>query len=200
MLKALRSRMRRFFGQSDGSITLEAILYMPPILMLFLLSLVLFDGFRTNNLSQKAAYSIGDAISRETVPLDDAYLNGMEAVYQEIVGRRAGYGIRFTIMRWSASQEAYLVDWSNVRGTLITNRLTDADLEGMEDDLPQLQNGERIIMIEARTDVSVPEALRKSSDGWAPPLSVRIDMDKFQMAANVITRPRFTPQVCWQAC
>lgn len=87
-----------------------------------------------------------------------------------------------------------------MRGQLITNTLTDADLEGRKESLPQLQNGERIIMIEARSDVSVPEALRESSDGWAPPLAVRMDMDKFQMVANVITRPRFSPQVCWQAC
>lgn len=200
MMQAIRSRLRRFLRQTEGSITLEAILYMPPILMLFMLSLVLFDGFRTSNLSQKAAYAISDAMSRETVPLDDAYLNGMESVYTEIVGRRAGYGIRFTIIRWSASQDAYLVDWSRVRGELITNTLTDADLENMKDNLPQLQNGERIIMVEARSDVSVPEALRKSSDGWAPPLAVRMDLDKFEMVANVITRPRFSPQVCWQAC
>lgn len=87
MIRAIRHRLRRFLRQTDGGITLEAILYMPPILMLFLLSLVLFDGFRTNNLSQKAAYAIADAISRETVPLDDQYLNGMENVYTEIVGQ-----------------------------------------------------------------------------------------------------------------
>ncbi len=200
MILALRQKLRRFLKRTDGSITLEAILYMPPILTLFLISLVLFDGFRTNNLSQKASYAIADAISRETVPMDDAYLSGMEQVYTEIVGRRAGYGLRFTVMRWSDANDAYLVDWSRVRGTLISNTLTDADLAGMEDSLPILQNGERVIMIEARTDVNVPEGLRKDDDTWAPPLAMRIDFDKFEMAANVITRPRFSPQVCWEAC
>ncbi|MEY8880606.1 TadE/TadG family type IV pilus assembly protein [Donghicola sp. XS_ASV15] len=200
MINALHQKLRRFLKRTDGSITLEAILYMPPILTLFLISLVLFDGFRTNNLSQKASYAIADAISRETVPMDDDFLNGMEQVYTEIVGRRAGYGLRFTVLRWSDTSDAYLVDWSRVRGDLITNTLNDADLTGMEDSLPILQNGERIIMVESRTDVNVPDGLRREDGTWAPPLAMRLDMDKFEMAANVITRPRFTPQVCWEAC
>lgn len=199
MIRALKRHLRRFRRDDHGSITLEAILYLPPLITMFMLSLVLFDAFRTNNLSQKAAYAISDAISRETTPLTSEYLDGMEQLYTDIVGRRAGYGIRYTIIHWSDAQDKYLVDWSRRRGDLITNRLTTADLEGIKDQLPALQNGEVVIMIETRTDINVPDALRDGSS-WAPPLAARIDLDKFEMAANVITRPRFSPQVCLNAC
>lgn len=199
MIRALVRHLRRFRRDDQGSITLEAILYLPPLITMFVLSIVMFDGFRSNNLSQKAAYAISDAISRETTPMTDAYLNGMESLYTDIVGRRAGYGIRFTVLHWSNAQQGYVVDWSRLRGTLISNPLTSGDLAAIKDDLPTLQNGEVVIMVEARTDINVPDALR--ADGsWAPPLALRIDLDKFEMAANVITRPRFSPNVCWQTC
>ncbi|NVO24809.1 TadE/TadG family type IV pilus assembly protein [Donghicola mangrovi] len=199
MIRALKRQLRRFRRDDRGSITLEAILYLPPLITMFMLSLVLFDAFRTNNLSQKAAYAISDAISRETTALTPAYLNGMEQLYTDIVGRRAGYGIRYTVIHWSQSKSKYIVDWSRRRGDLITNRLTTDDLEGIKDQLPTLQNGEVVIMIETRTDINVPDALR-DGNGWAPPLAVRMDLDKFEMAANVITRPRFSPQICLNEC
>ena len=70
----LRSVLRCDFARrEDGTIALEAMVMTPILFWTFLALFSIFDTFRTYSANQKAAFTVSDAISRETVPLDDDY-------------------------------------------------------------------------------------------------------------------------------
>ncbi len=75
MLNILTSRLRRFRDDTQGYITVEAMIILPVLLWLFGASWVYFDVMRQQTVNQKGNYTIGDMISRETDAVTDAYID-----------------------------------------------------------------------------------------------------------------------------
>jgi hypothetical protein len=202
----LLRKLRAFYDETDGVVTLEAIIYAPMLLGLFMMMITLFDAFHTNNLSQKAAYAIADAISRETTPVDDDFIDGMESLYQLMTHTNAGngqeYGLRITVISRSPTSNDLEVDWSELRGTTFTREMQTSDVAGQSDNYPMLQTEERVILVESTTKIDVPGGLKGSEDRAVSQVTrePRFSFDDFTMNAYVFSRPRFAPQVCWERC
>ena len=77
-MRALRSLLAQFKGREDGSIAVETVIMLPLMFWAYLAMYSTFDTFRMYNLNQTAAYTVGDAISRETQAIDADYLRGMQ--------------------------------------------------------------------------------------------------------------------------
>ena len=82
MIQSVRRILNRFSRDDSGSVAMEAMIVLPAMFWAFLVCFSIFDTFRMYNINQKAAYTVGDAISRETVPLDSAYLSGMRQMFE----------------------------------------------------------------------------------------------------------------------
>ena len=64
MLRDLfKKRLRAFAEDTQGYITVEAVIVLPALLWLFGVGWVYFDAFRQQSVNQKANYVIGDMIS-----------------------------------------------------------------------------------------------------------------------------------------
>ncbi len=82
MLARFTHAVRQFLVDDDaGSVSVETVIIMPILLWVYVATFVIFDGFRTHNQNVKAAYTIGDMLSRETNAIDNAYLEGLSDVF-----------------------------------------------------------------------------------------------------------------------
>lgn len=174
-------RLRGFARDEKGMISIEFVIWMPLILVVMASTFTLFEAFRQKSLNVKAAYTISDAISRETDPIDPAYLDGMLSVLRYLTDSDGSYGMRVTLVRYDAADDAYEVAWSQTRGNFAV--MDGETLAGFRDKLPALLHNERVIVVEtetAHTPVFNIPALQPQS-----------------FYNFVFTRPRFAPQVVW---
>ncbi|MDK3019478.1 TadE/TadG family type IV pilus assembly protein [Pseudodonghicola flavimaris] len=178
MRAALTALLRRFARDTRGSISVEFVLVMPALFWAFMASYVFFDGYRQSVLNLKAAYSIGDMVSRETEAVNDTYIDSMAKVLSMMT--RSATKLRISVVRWDADDNRYYVDWSETRG--FDAPRTDADMLEIADKLPLMPHNERVILVETEAT-------------YEPPFAVGIGtkhLDNF-----VFTSLRFGPQLAW---
>jgi hypothetical protein len=182
-ISKLMGRLTGFARKEDGTIALEAMIVLPAMFWAFLVCFSIFDTFRMYSINQKAAFTIGDAISRETAPLDGAYLEGARQMFEYLSASEGRSSIRVSSLRWDGADERFYSDWSHISGNV--NPLTDGEVSGMNDRLPVMPNNERIVLVETWSD-------------YDPPF--RTGIEEQNIRNFVFTRPRFAPRVCWEEC
>lgn len=183
MAASVRTLLRRFAQDSRGSVSVEFVLVMPFLFWAFMATYVYFDGYRQSAQSLKAAYAIGDMISRETEAINDNYVDSMEAVLRLMTRSRNPIRLMVTVVRWDESEQRYYVVWSKSRGFPAAH--TDADMADLASRLPVMPDDERVILIETETT-------------YAPVFDIGmkdLDLDNF-----IFTRPRFVNNICWESC
>jgi len=178
---SLRNGIKAFWRDSSGNVTIEFVLVMPILFWAFMATYVFFDGYRQSTVNLKAAYAIGDLISRETDAVNDAYVDSMYELYKLMVRARTETKMRITIVRFDQQDDRYYVDWSKERGygTVRDNE----SIKGITSELPVMPDNERVILIETRNK-------------FVPLFNV--GMKNKQLKNMIFTRPRFAPQVVWE--
>lgn len=174
----LRARLKHFRQETQGSLTVEAMVMFPILFWAMLSMLVFFDAYRQSSLNVKAAYTLSDMFSREVEPISSAYLDGARNLFTELARSDSDVKMRVTVVYYHAGDKKFYSDWSHQRGGVPV--LSDADLISIKDRLPAVPDNERLILVETWAD-------------YSPPFNVGI---KRQDLYNfVFTRPRFAPQV-----
>ncbi|MGR3700914.1 MAG: TadE/TadG family type IV pilus assembly protein [Paracoccaceae bacterium] len=182
LIRRLQTRLCDFARDGRGSLTVEAVVMFPMLFWAMLSMLVFFDAYRQSSLNVKAAFTIGDMISREVDPINAAYLDGAVRLFDELARTATPPRMRVTVIYYNAAQNKYYRDWSDQRGGVPV--LTNADLVAMQNKLPVVPNNERLILVETWSD-------------YSPPFNVGIDRQ--DLYNFVFTRPRFAPQVKFEA-
>ena len=175
-----RRAWRRFARDEEGTIAIEAMIIMPVIFWAFLCMFSIFYTFHQYSVNQKAAYTIGDAISRETVPIDDAYLDGTHSLLAYLTAPSGGTSLRVSSLWFDQAQNKFYTDWSETRGG--PQPLTDADVENWHSKLPVMPDKERVIVVE-------------TWNKYDPPF--KTGLEKREIHNRVFTRPRYAPRVLW---
>lgn len=182
MFRTLISRLRGFARKDDGNVTIETVIWVPLIIATLAATFSLYDAFRYKSLNVKAAYTISDALSRETDPIDNAYLDGMVTLLEYLTRSEGPYSLRVTLVRYNGKKNKYISEFSKTRGDF--SRLRNKDLKTMLDQLPTLLHNERVIVVETATE-------------YAPPFSVP-GLNTAGLFYNYgFTRPRFAPKLVW---
>ena len=172
-----------FLRREDGVITIETMLLMPVMLWALLFGFSVHDAFRTKGLHQKAAYSLGDAISRETAPIDPAYLDGAHQAFEYLSHSVGDTNLRLSQVYYDEASDEYLRDWSEVRGGV--EPLNNSQLRGWHDRLPVMPDQERIVLFETWTT-------------YDPIFNIGLLSNEIR--TFVFTRPRYAPVVCFNDC
>jgi hypothetical protein len=179
--KHIKAFLTRFARAEEGSISVEAMLIFPILLWCYLGTFVFFDAYRSQSTNLKAAYTIGDTISREADDITPAYLDSLSELHRFLVHEDTGMArLRVTIYRYQASDRTYRVRWSRTRGGGL--QMTDAVLATLRGNLPVMPNNEIAILVETWV-------------GYSPAYSV--GLEDFIFTDLVVTRPRFSGgQLC----
>ncbi|MGH1355591.1 MAG: TadE/TadG family type IV pilus assembly protein [Thalassovita sp.] len=180
--KILLARLRAFAEDTRGTVAIEAVLALPVLFWTFLASFVYFDAYRQTSINLKAAYMVGDVLSRETNAVDNDYMDGMMSLFDFLANANNPTKLRVTVVRWDTDDDAYERDWSQTRGAV--SALTNSDLVGLESSLPIMSDGERVIIVETWSR-------------YTPPFSV--GLESREMYNFVTTSPRFAPLLAWES-
>jgi hypothetical protein len=176
-------RLRGFARNEDGTIAMEAMIVLPVMFWAFLSMFSIFDAFRTYSINGKAAYTIGDSISRETAPIDQEYLTGALQMFEYLSKSQDKSSIRVSSLVYNESEDRFYRDWSKVSGT--ATELSDSDVSGWGTKLPSIPDNERIMVVETWSE-------------YDPPF--KTGLEEREIKNFVFTRPRFAPRVCWVEC
>ncbi|MEP1766232.1 MAG: hypothetical protein ABJJ53_06260 [Sulfitobacter sp.] len=173
----LRSRFAR---EEHGNASIEAMIMIPAMFLCLLTFLTLIDYTRMHSMHQKAAYTISDMISRETLALDSDYLSGANALLNTLTRDPQTSTVRVNIVRYDADNDIIKLDWSNTSG--YADPLSNHDVRNWTDRLPNMVDDERMIIVE-------------TAARYAPPFD--IGLGNRQIENFIFTRPRYAPQVLW---
>jgi hypothetical protein len=178
----MKTRLRRFWSNAEGQMSIEAVIWLPLVIAVLSATFSLYDAFRYKSLNIKAAYTISDALSRETDPIDNDYLDGMVDLLSYLTRSEGPYSLRVTLVRYNANKSKYVAEWSKTRGDF--DRLRNRDLASMLEQLPTLLHNERVIVVETSTM-------------YEPPFEVP-GLNTAELFYNYgFTRPRFAPKLVW---
>lgn len=179
--KILIARFRAFLEDTRGTVAIEAVLALPVLFWTFLASFVYFDAYRQTSINIKAAYMVGDVLSRETNSITNDYLDGMHSLFDFLTNANTNTKMRITVVQYDAEEDLYTRDWSKTRGTV--SPLRDGDLAQLESKLPVMSDNERVILVETWSS-------------YIPPF--KVGLAQREMYNFVFTSPRFAPLLPWQ--
>jgi Flp pilus assembly protein TadG len=178
----LLARIRAFAGDRRGSVTVEAVIMLPLLFWAYCALFSFFDAYRQTSINQKAAYTISDALSRETSPIDNDYLDSMRDMLQFLTRSGSERRLRVSVIRYDADQSEHTVEWSQTRGSVVA--LNTGEMGALAASLPVMVDEERIILVETWTDYVAP---------------FNIGLNDTTIPTFVFTRPRFAPQLLFDA-
>ncbi|MFY9209616.1 MAG: pilus assembly protein [Aestuariivita sp.] len=181
VLKSLLARIKRFRQDTAGNGTIEFCLFMPILFWAYGASYVFFDAYRQSAMNLKAAYTVGDLISRETQAITPAYIDSLYNITKLLTRTDTPMSMRITVIRWDEEDDIYYLDWSQVRGDV--SAMTQAQVADIKPKLPVMPDEERVILVE-------------TWNTWNGVMRTGLGtqvLDNF-----VFTRPRFAPQVIFE--
>lgn len=180
-LKSKPARKGTFLSDEKGSAAIETMIMVPLTFFVILSMYTLFDAFRQYSMHQKAAYTVSDMISRETLPLDSEYLEGTHELFDALTRSPQDSTVRISIVRYDSKNDIMKLDWSKTSG--FSTPLSNQDVRNWTSKLPTMVHNERIIIVETYAN-------------YQPPFNTGLGTREIKNF--IFARPRYAPQVLWQ--
>lgn len=152
----LRQSLRAFSRDERGVLLVEFLFLVPMMIWAFIALVVYWDVFRTINVSQKAAYSISDLMSRQVI-VKQAFLDGMDDILAFLTPGASASRLRITSLRFDAgptnatTDDKYVLVFSHSSSTSIP-KYTQTSIQPLKTMIPILDNTESVIIVETWVD------------------------------------------------
>ncbi len=156
----------------SGTSAIEFALLAPVLLALLLGTVTLFDLFRNLQGVEKATFTVGDMLSRETA-VTNAKLNEMLILMRNMVPTASDGGLRISSI--SKVSGSFVVNWTRNLGSAVPNTPLPAGV------LPDIANGDSVIL----TESFVPHRAFVATFGF----------DAITYSAQAAHRPRFVSAI-----
>lgn len=173
----IRKIWTSFQRDERGTLMAEAVLILPFMLWSYLALFVYWDSYRAINTVQKGAYTVSDMISREMKEVTPNYIDGMDALLEQMIDQDQDAKLRVSSLTWSDINLRYEVIWSrSPHGAMAP--LSTTSVNGLADHLPILAGGDSLILVEVEVN-------------YHPSFNVGINDQTLKQF--IATRPRFPP-------
>jgi hypothetical protein len=176
----IKTALKRFHDDTRGSVAIEAAIILPMLFWAYIAMFVFFDAYKTRSMTEKAAFTISDMLSRETAAIDDYYLGSTRKLFDLLAQSDSPSGLRVTVVSYSGVTKEHSLEWSKTIGNM--DELEAARLSDFVVRLPAIAAGESIIVVETRST-------------YEPALNVGLGNNTIE--TFIFTRPRFAPQLVW---
>jgi len=192
MKRIIHKCLRFFKSDQDGSLSIEAVFAFPMLFWAATATFTFFDAYKAQNTSYRANYTISDMLSRETTPIDQDYVDGLDKVFRYMThtGVEDSW-IRVSVLKCIAdcadeANREISLSWSHSSNG--ARGLDADDLLFYRDKIPLMATGNRLIFVE-------------TSREYAPPFAESlVSFAARDLVSHVVTRPRFAPNFCWETC
>ncbi|WP_380054234.1 TadE/TadG family type IV pilus assembly protein [Falsihalocynthiibacter sp. SS001] len=168
--------------------TIEAVLMFPILAWAFVATFAFFDAYQARSTNLKATFTVADMLSRQLDPVNADYINGLQKMFEFLANTNdqdAWLRVTSLVCTEDCDKDTrtLLRDWSYATGGHAG--LTNEDVVKYDGQVPLMPVNDRVLMVE--TNMS-----------YQPVFNVGID--EFEMIEVAVTRSRFVPQLCWEAC
>ncbi|MBM2577825.1 hypothetical protein JQC91_16075 [Jannaschia sp. Os4] len=175
----IRSARADFCAEERASISMETAIVLPFLAFVYLQTFTYFDAYRKQAQLTKAGYAIGDLLSRQT-DIDVNDIEGLRSVFGYITSTGEDSWMRVSEFR-KDEDDGFSIVWSKTTGG--NPNLTDAYIDRVQDDLPNIRPSERVVMVETYTryrppfNVGLPNRIIKSSTITRTRFAGRLNFD-----------------------
>lgn len=187
-----RRRLRDFSGDNRGTVLVEFLFLLPLMIWGFIALVVYWDVFRTINVTQKAAYSIADLMSRQVI-VKQQFLDGLDDVLAFLTPGTPASRLRITSMRFDAGPTAattddqYVLIFSHTSSATLAPKYTQVQLQALKPVIPIMDNLDSVIIVETWVDYQ--------PDFDVGVLNMAPGLANQTFTQFIVTRPR-TREVC----
>lgn len=173
----MKRLFKHYLRDTSAAVSFETVIIFPILLWAWVGTFAFFDAYRVYNTSIKATFTVADLISRQTSTVYGYDIEGMARMLDSMIRDTNGVEMRVTqILR--DTEGNYRVDWSHGTGTQA--ELFTASLDALNGRLPDMANGERVVLVESFVD-------------YEPAFNVGLNDLTFENFT--LTRPRYAGQV-----
>lgn len=163
-MRHLKHRLVCFLRDEDGLILVEGLITLPLLIWALVAMFIYWDVFRTINVTQKAAYSVADLLSRQrdTIPL--AFANGLQNVLNFLTPGGQQVRLRITSLECTSPTGSKVCNTASGSYKLLFSfspgspangvlPLTEAQIQDWKTSkIASLNNGESVFVIETTVD------------------------------------------------
>ena len=183
--RAAKFKIADFKTGEGGNAVIESVMILPMLLLAWVAVFAFWEAFNSRSMVQKAGFAAADVLSREMVPVTDAFLDGLDTSMEYLVDNRFDVTSRFTSFRRTGANDTDVaVVWSySPAGAMAA--LTNAELVAKAAQLPKLTVGSTALIVETRMNYSLPVSL---------PLASYVVPSSF--SDSIVLRPRFLAKLC----
>jgi hypothetical protein len=190
-MSKLKHRMATFLRDEDGLILAEGLIMLPLIIWALVAMLIYWDVFRTINITQKAAYSVADLLSRQRDTISTDFANGLQNVVDFLTPGGHPVKLRVTSMQCVSPSGTKLCDGSTGSLQLLfsfspggkATALTEGQIQPWKaTKVPTLVHGESIFVVE--TEVQFKAQLQTALAGFL------VGVEDNTFGEFIFTRPR----------
>ncbi|SFG15707.1 hypothetical protein SAMN04488020_101344 [Palleronia marisminoris] len=178
----------RFRRDETGSYSVETVLMLPVLCLTIFTMLTYIDAYRARVHALRVTYAVGDMLSRSQFPATHQTITGLAEVFDQLAIGEHNTAIRVSSIVWDESNAEYLLVWSDSARagstTPLPDPITEATLPGLTDRLPNLADGDSVIVV----------------DSWVhyvPPFDVGFGEQTFEHIG--VVSPRFIPVLRYDA-
>ncbi|MFQ1700026.1 TadE/TadG family type IV pilus assembly protein [Loktanella agnita] len=189
-MKMISDLLIRFRNTEEGSISIELLLVVPILVWALMSTLVYFDIFRAEAISNRASLTIADMVSREEDPINYDYIDAVHELLQVLAEADNDPDIRVTYFAYDHDGESkvHSMIWSETAGGYSDGH-DDASLQALSDQLPVMASNDRAFLVETRMKYRAPFEV-----GIGPFVTTNLDGHEF--TNFTVIRPRFA-NVCF---
>lgn len=177
-MMGLGAAIRRLLHDREGVAAIEFALLAPLLLALLMGTVTLFDLFRASQNVEKATFTAGDILSRQST-INAAYLQSTFSTVTTLVGGDATQ-ISMRVSSIKRTLSTYSVDWSKVTGKAVP-LLTTSTIPTSR--IPDIADGDSVLVI----DTFVPHSAIFSIAGF----------NAITFNSMSAYRPRFTSSIAY---
>jgi len=165
-MRQFKHRFVSYLRDEDGLILVEGLIMLPLLIWALVAMFIYWDVFRTINVTQKAAYSVADLLSRQrdTIPL--TFANGLQNVLDFLTPGGHPVKMRITSLECAAPTGSKVCSYADGNYKLLFSfspgnkvpGLTQAQIQtwkGTTADngkIAKLNNGESVFIVETSVD------------------------------------------------
>jgi hypothetical protein len=173
-----RKALGRFAADTGGQLSIEAALMVPMIVWIYVSTFTYFETFRADSANVKAAYAIGDMLSRETAEVNQSYIDGLNGIFSYMTVARQETWLRVSSVAWDDAGQKFVLRWSAASAGHAPLDTVDP----IAASIPAMSPGDTVVVVETYMPYT-PE--------------FNIGLDPFTYRNVVVTRPRFASYLRW---
>lgn len=146
---SIRNLFQRFRRDSDGVMTVEMVITLPFLFWMITTAFELYEVHRYKAARVKATYTVADMLSREMQSVNSVYIDNAKLLFDMMSKDHGSNQVRFSVVQFHSGTDTYSVRWSETRGDGPMSEMTTAEVANAHAELPMLQGGEELIIVEA---------------------------------------------------